>query len=265
MRQLRLSPIPLTTDPRRRILLFISDLHLQQSRPDITEALVWFLREIAPEKTRKLYILGDLFEIWIGDDASDSLGDLVAGELKKLADRGIDITLLHGNRDFLLGDSFASRCGARLAPEPLVFNYAGKNFALLHGDVLCTRDIDYLKFRDMVRDSQWQSAFLAQSLEQRQEFARQARSQSQAATAAAQTEIMDVTESAVVDLLKELQVDTIIHGHTHRPAIHDMEIDDPACRRQRVVLGDWDSHGWYGQIDKQGEVSLHRFDLPVSR
>jgi len=245
-------------------VLLISDLHLDQSRPDITEGLTWFLKQIAT-KTQQLYILGDLFEVWIGDDAPNPLADLVADELRKLADRGTELYLLHGNRDFLIGEGFAARCGAMLVEEPVLLNIAGRKLALLHGDILCTRDTEYLKFRQMVRNSDWQTTFLSQTVEQRQEFARQAREQSKKATSSASTEIMDVTEDAVNAMFQQLQIDTMVHGHTHRPAIHDIAIEDSATTdtpRQRMVLGDWDRFGWYGQIDQQGEISLHKFDLP---
>lgn len=250
---------------RHRILLLISDLHLHQSRPDITEGLVWFLTKVA-RGAQRLYILGDLFEVWIGDDAPDLLADLVADELKKIADAGTELYLMHGNRDFLIGEDYAVRCGASLVEEPLLLNVASRRIALLHGDVLCTRDTDYLKFRQMVRNPQWQSTFLSQTVEQRQEFARQAREQSKKATSGASMEIMDVTENAVLEMFQQLQIDTMIHGHTHRPMIHDIATEDSTSTctpRQRVVLGDWDRYGWYGQIDGHGDVSLHKFDLPA--
>jgi len=247
-------------------LLLISDLHLDQSRPDITEALIWFLGTVAPG-ARHLYILGDLFEVWIGDDAPNPLADLVAARLRKLADSGTELYLMHGNRDFLIGEGFAARCGARLVEEPVLLNIAGRKLALLHGDVLCTRDSDYLKFRQMVRNPEWQVTFLSQSVEQRQDFARQAREQSRQATSSASSEIMDVTESAVNEMFQQLQIDTMVHGHTHRPAVHDISIDNAGpdnTSRQRMVLGDWDRYGWYGQIDEEGEASLHKFNLSFS-
>jgi UDP-2,3-diacylglucosamine hydrolase len=245
-------------------LLLISDLHLHHSRPDITSALCWFLQTIAPD-SKHLYILGDLFEAWIGDDAADPLGDLVATELRQLSNQGTAIYLMHGNRDFLIGKDFATRCGATLVEEPLVFDVDGRKFALLHGDVLCTRDTDYLEFRRMVRNPEWQNAFLAQSVAQRQEFAVQARKQSKQATASTSATVMDVTEAAVTEMFQRLQIDTMIHGHTHRPAEHEIVIADGGHKnrrpRRRIVLGDWDRRGWYGHIDEHGNASLHKFNL----
>jgi UDP-2,3-diacylglucosamine hydrolase len=245
-------------------LLLISDLHLHHSRPDITSALGWFLRTIAPD-SEHLYILGDLFEAWIGDDAADPLGDLVAADLRQLSDQGTAIYLMHGNRDFLIGEDFAARCGATLVDEPLVMEVGGRKFALLHGDVLCTRDTEYLEFRRMVRNPDWQNAFLAQSVAQRQQFAAQAREQSKQATASASSEIMDVTEAAVTEMFQRLQIDTMIHGHTHRPAEHDLVIEGAADSgrplKRRIVLGDWDRYGWYGRVDEHGNTVLQQFNL----
>jgi UDP-2,3-diacylglucosamine hydrolase len=236
-------------------LLLISDLHLEAGRPDISDALVGFLRHKAVSAPR-LYILGDLFEVWLGDDTSDPLAERVAAEFRRLTSQGVELFIMHGNRDFLLGADYASRCGASLLTEPAVLTVGNRRIALLHGDVLCTRDTEYLQFRKLVRDPAWQQQFLAQPLAQRQAFARQARQQSQQTTSSTAAEIMDVTPAAVTDLFQALKVDVIIHGHTHRPAVHDC-----GPQSQRVVLGDWDKVGWYGEIGPQGDVSLHQFPL----
>lgn len=236
-------------------MLLISDLHLEAGRPDIRDALAGFLHSKAVNDPR-LYILGDLFEVWLGDDATDPLADRIASEFRHLASQGVKLFIMHGNRDFLLGADYASRCGASLLEEPAVLTVGDKRIALLHGDVLCTRDTEYLKFRNLVRDPAWQQQFLAQPLAQRQAFARQARQQSQQTTSTNAAEIMDVTQSAVAELFQALQVDIIIHGHTHRPAVHEC-----SPQSQRVVLGDWDKAGWYGEISNRGEVSLHQFPL----
>jgi len=246
-------------------VLLISDLHLEARRPDITDALLNFLRHKAPAASQ-LYILGDLFEAWIGDDAPDPMADRVATALRELADSGTNIHLMHGNRDFLLGDDFAERCGARLIEEPWLLEIAGKRLALLHGDILCTRDTAYQEFRRLVRDPAWQQEFLDKPLSERQEFARQARQQSRQATTTSAAEIMDVTGSAVASLFEDLDADVVIHGHTHRPAIHDLPGDDGKAvrrRRRRVVLGDWDKSGWYGEISDSGNVTLTEFPLAV--
>ncbi|MCB1670193.1 MAG: UDP-2,3-diacylglucosamine diphosphatase [Gammaproteobacteria bacterium] len=244
-------------------MLLISDLHLEPGRPDISATLIDFLRT-RTQGSQRLYILGDLFEVWIGDDAPNPLADRIAAELRQLADRGVEIFLMHGNRDFLIGSDYASRCGAVLIEEPQLLSVADRRIALLHGDVLCTRDTGYLQFRKLVRNPDWQRDFLARPLEERRAFARQARQQSRQATAGNAAEIMDVTETAVTGLFTGLEVDTVIHGHTHRPAIHDLTVElrtgDPQTA-QRVVLGDWDQAGWYGQIDASGGVTLHSFPL----
>jgi UDP-2,3-diacylglucosamine hydrolase len=245
-------------------VLLISDLHLEDKRPDITASLFDFLCTTATDAA-SLYILGDLFEAWIGDDAPDALADRVAEVLLALSSRGVQIFLMHGNRDFLLGQDYATRCGARLVVEPVLIEVATSRIALLHGDVLCTDDTAYQAFRRQVRDPAWQRAFLSRPLPERQAFARQAREQSRLATAGQMSEIMDVTEQAVSELCRQLQLDTLIHGHTHRPAVHRVasspaDLDRP---RQRVVLGDWDKQGWFARIDQRGAVTLHSF--PLSR
>ena len=181
-------------------LLFISDLHLEDARPDITDALLRFLAEQTGQ-CRALYILGDLFEVWIGDDAWDPLAQRVAAALWAFAEAGAQVFLMHGNRDFLLGDEFASACGGRLLPDPSVIDTPLGPLLLSHGDALCTDDVDYQKFRRQVRDPAWQQAFLARGISERRAFADQARQQSKQATADKAAGIMDVNQDAVCDFL----------------------------------------------------------------
>ena len=245
--------------------LFISDLHLEPSREDITRTLVDFLRGRAT-KSDSLYILGDLFEVWIGDDDPNPLADLIAKELSELSRKGVEVFLMHGNRDFLIGNLYAERCGASLISEPYLITSGSQRLALLHGDVLCTRDLAYMKFRELVRDQHWQQEFLAQSLEQRVEFARKARTQSQQVTSSNAPEIMDVTLSEVPRMLSDLQVTTLIHGHTHRPATHPIELEQAingSTEATRVVLGDWDSQGWCVEVSAQG-THLQSFPLLIN-
>jgi UDP-2,3-diacylglucosamine hydrolase len=166
-------------NPRSRpdTILLISDLHLQAARPELTQAFRIFLANRAPQAAA-LYILGDLFNVWIGDDDDAPLCSEVSNALKKLADSGTAIYLLHGNRDFLLGSDYAMKCSATLVDEPLLLTHLGKNYLLMHGDVLCTLDAEYQDFRATVRDAIWQQQFLARSLAERRAFAEQARSQS---------------------------------------------------------------------------------------
>jgi len=237
--------------------LLISDLHLEPGRPDITAALVKFLHSKA-KQADALYILGDLFEVWIGDDFSNPLADQIAVELTELSSHGVQIYLMHGNRDFLIGQDYARSCSAELIDEPYVIDVAGQKVALLHGDVLCTRDTDYMAFRAMVRQPQWQQQFLSQTPQQRQQIAQQARQQSHQATASKAAQIMDVTETEVRQLFTKLDVPVIIHGHTHRPAVHQLSVDSTAndtIQAKRIVLGDWDQQLWYVEISSAG-ISL---------
>lgn len=243
-------------------LLFISDLHLEESRPDITNALLNFLQRIRGH-CRGLYILGDLFEVWIGDDEVTELNQIVAEALSGLAESGTEIFIMHGNRDFLLGSDFASRCSATLIQEPTFVTSGDSEFLLLHGDSLCTDDVEYQSFRKMVREEAWQQQFLSQTLEQRREFARQAREHSRAATASKEMDIMDVNQDAVLQLLEESQQVSLIHGHTHRPAKHDIKLSSAINGQQtatRLVLGDWDKSGWYAEL-QEGTLELHNFPL----
>lgn len=243
-------------------MLLISDLHLQPEREDITRSLVDFLNGRARDH-RALYILGDLFEVWIGDDNPSPLGNLVATELSRLAQCGVEIFLMHGNRDFLIGQDFADRCHATLLPEPCILDAGFGPLALMHGDTLCTGDTQYMMFRKQVRNTAWQQAFLAKSLEERAAFARQARDESQQATRNTAAAIMDVHQQTVKDVFEELQITTLIHGHTHRPAVHDVAFSNPIHNQSqgtRLVLGDWDRCGWYADLTTRS-VTLHQFPL----
>lgn len=243
-------------------MILISDLHLEPGRPDITATLLHLLATTARGEDR-LYILGDLFEVWLGDDDDSTLADRIAVALAELSATGTRIFLLHGNRDFLLGPHYAARCGATMLEEPQVLDYHGHRYALLHGDILCTRDIGYQALRAQVRDPAWQQAFLARPLDERRAFARDVRARSQADTASKASEIMDVTPEAVAPLMAKLGVDTMIHGHTHRPAIH--EVAGPRALPsghplRRVVLGDWDRQSWLVRITPAG-LTLEHFPL----
>ncbi|MXX06347.1 MAG: UDP-2,3-diacylglucosamine diphosphatase [Gammaproteobacteria bacterium] len=242
-------------------VILISDLHLQESRPDITRAFVDFVAAV-PAGCRRFFILGDLFELWIGDDAESALADEVATSLQSLAARGVKIHLMHGNRDFLIGDDYAARCGGELISEPFELEVDGAHWLLLHGDALCIDDTGYMEFRRMVRNPAWQREFLARPLAERQAWADRAREQSQVATAGKPAEIMDVNHGAVLDLIRDSGRHRILHGHTHRPAVHELpeagpRPDEPALR---VVLGDWDRQGWYAAIDG-ARFTLRNFPL----
>lgn len=242
--------------------LFISDLHLEVGRPDITRTLLQFLADNHGQCTA-LYILGDLFEVWIGDDDPSPLADAVASALHQFSAGGASICLLHGNRDFLLGTAYARRCGASLIEEPYLLDSPSGPILLMHGDALCTDDLDYQQFRTLVRAPAWQQEFLAKPLSERRAFAVQARKQSRSATANKGMDIMDVNQTAVRELLYSSGQHTLLHGHTHRPAVHDVALEyaiEGITHAQRLVLGAWEEQGWYAVSDSHG-LQLHSFPL----
>lgn len=221
--------------------LFISDLHLDLSRPEI---IATFRRFIAKEAVHAeaLYILGDLFEAWIGDDANDPVGHRFVAAMRPLREAGKPAFFMHGNRDFLLGERYAREAGMTLLPDPAVINLYGTPTLLMHGDSLCSDDVPYQTFRRQSRSAEWQRQFLAQSVQQRETFAQQARQDSQRYTTdQANAVIMDVNENAVLDSLRAAGVQRLIHGHTHRPARHTLSLDGQAC--ERIVLNDWYESG----------------------
>ncbi len=223
--------------------LFISDLHLTAERPAANARFFRFLAETA-RAAEALYILGDFFEAWVGDDAlDDPFHAQVAAALRHLVARGVRLHVMHGNRDFLLGEAFACATGASLLPEQAVVNLYGRPTLLLHGDVLCTDDLDYQQFRRLVRDPGWQARFLARPLPERLALARQLRERSEQVKGDKRPEIMDANPEAVQDAFRRHGVARMIHGHTHRPAHHRLTVDDRAC--ERWVLPDWYDTGGY--------------------
>lgn len=220
--------------------LFISDIHLSQGRPDMTAALVRFLAEDAPGADA-LYVLGDLFEFWIGDDDPNPLHREVADAFLALSQQGVPLYFIHGNRDFLLGRQFAKRAGMTLLGDPCVIELYGERVLLSHGDLLCTRDEGYQKFRRITQLKWLRWLFLRLPLSRRQAIAHKMRGQSQMENAQKSQIIMDVTPEAVDDMLRQHGCRLMIHGHTHRPAIHDFTLDGHAARR--IVLGDWFEQG----------------------
>lgn len=223
--------------------LFISDLHLEPAHPARTALLLDFLRQQAGSADA-LYLLGDLFETWIGDDDDAELGLTVAAALQTLTASGVPGFFLHGNRDFLLGERFAAATGVQLLPESVVIGLAGERVLLLHGDTLCTDDVDYQAFRTQVRHPVWQAQMLALPLAQRRGLAGRLRETSRQATGQKAAEIMDVNWAEVERVMRLHNVQHLIHGHTHRPALHSWTLDGQPARR--AVLGDWQ--------DEQGSV-----------
>lgn len=239
--------------------LLISDLHLHADAPDIAAGFLDYLDRQACHADA-LYLLGDFFETWIGDDYPGEFEARIVAALSRLTAGGTQLYFMPGNRDFLVGDGFAQATGATLLPDPSVVDLGGRRTLLMHGDSLCTRDTAYMRFRAMARDPQWQAQILAMPVEQRQELARSLRSQSGEANSNKAEDIMDVTPDEVVKAMTEHGVHTLIHGHTHRPAVHELQIaGEPA---QRIVLGDWQpSHGWEVRVEEAGAPELRRFDL----
>lgn len=231
--------------------LFISDLHLDAGRPAATQAFIdWLASEAGAADA--VYILGDLFDVWLGDDDTAPLAATVAQALHTLSERGVAICFVRGNRDFLLGSVYANRCGMRLLPDPCVIKLYDVFTLLSHGDLLCSDDVAYQQFRQRVRAAEWQAAFLAQPLRERAAFAAQARTASQAHQQGIDETISDVNPDSVDRWLARFGVQRMIHGHTHRPAIHRPAAD----AWQRIVLGDWYQQGSVLRIGSDGEARL---------
>ena len=242
--------------------LFVSDLHLQAAMPQTTEAFFNFLQTQAT-KTQELYLLGDIFEAWAGDDdIDDRYNGKVIEEIKKISGRGTAVFWIAGNRDFLVGEQFAKACDITLLPDPFIATIAGRVLLLTHGDAYCTDDAAYMQFRAQVRDPEWQKSFLAMPLTQRKAIIENLRAGSRAAQRDKSYDIMDVNPEAVSGLFEQTATATMIHGHTHRPARHKYQEDGEA--RTRYVLSDWDLDGatprgdWLA-LDTNG--SIHRYDL----
>ncbi len=238
--------------------LFISDLHLDAERPGITALFLDFLRDEG-SRADALYVLGDFFEAWVGDDDDSALVQEVAEALKDVARAGVPTFFMHGNRDFLLGRDYARRAGMRLLPDPSVISLYGRPVLLMHGDSLCTSDLAYQAFRAQTRDRAWQQAFLSQPLAARRAFAQQARAASQAHQSSLKNKggmdaLTDVTPADVEVTFARYGVDTMIHGHTHRPATHVLDVE--GTRRTRIVLGDWYEQGSVLRAWPDGRMEL---------
>lgn len=250
--------------PGEMLALFVSDLHLQESMPATTAAFLHFLQHQAV-KARQLYLLGDLFEYWAGDDDIDTpFHQSVVQALRAVSDSGTAIFWIAGNRDFLIGEGFAIATGATRLQDGIVIELAGQSIVLVHGDAQCTDDVDYIAFRQQVRQPQWQANFLAQSLAQRKAIIDRMREQSRTAQRDKTAQIMDVNQAAIARLFADSGALRMIHGHTHRPANHATQTGGKQC--MRVVLPDWDCDagdttarrgGWLGI---RGDGAWLRFD-----
>ncbi len=239
--------------------VFISDLHLDAARPGIIDLFADFIESQA-KAARALYILGDLFEAWIGDDDDDETGARVATVLSGLRQSGVPCFFIAGNRDFLLGDVWARRAGVTLLDDPSLIDVEGVPTLLMHGDTLCTDDARYQAIRTMLRAPGWQRSFLDRPLAERRAFAAEARAESRRYTTdPANNAIMDVNQEQVRATMRRFGARRLIHGHTHRPGIHDVDLAaEPA---QRIVLGDWYEQGSVLRIDA-GAFALEALRTP---
>ncbi|MFH1045000.1 MAG: UDP-2,3-diacylglucosamine diphosphatase [Pseudomonadota bacterium] len=238
--------------------LFISDLHLCSSRPGINRIFFGFLEREA-RSANALYILGDLFEYWAGDDdLVDPFNAAVATALARLAGSGVPIYLMHGNRDFVIGETFARAGGVKLLPDPALLNLHGQSVLLLHGDTLCTLDQEYQAFRREARSDTWIRNLLRQPLGERKAAIEALRRQSEQEKRSKPSEIMDVAPAEVEAMLRRYRYPRMIHGHTHRPARHVHTVDGHAC--ERWVLADWYQAGSYLACDESG---CHQVQLPA--
>ena len=238
--------------------LIISDLHLSAQRPDLCQAFVQFCQQQARE-VDSLYILGDLCDAWVGDDDDSEVANLVRETLSALSAAGTRVFLMTGNRDFLMGQQLANECGINLLEDPSVATLGGQKVLLMHGDSMCTQDSEYMAFRAKIRNPATQQMLLSKSLEERRGIAQMLRSQSKSANASKAEDIMDVTSSEVIDVLESHQTHILIHGHTHRPAIHELTLSNDQAAK-RYVLGDWDKQGWMIKAS-DNTLELINFDL----
>ena len=232
--------------------LFISDLHLSEATPQIEQGLYRFLEEKGD--VDRLFLLGDIFEAWIGDDDDSELASRFAEAMKNLADRGTAIFFMRGNRDFLVGERYLQRFNAELLGDTAEISVAGLPALLMHGDLLCTDDVDYMAFRALSHNPDWQAEMLAKPLAERRELAKHLRAMSKEAASNKAEDIMDVNQDAVANTMQEHQVKRLIHGHTHRPCRHTMP------DAERVVLGDWNTTGWY-LLERDETLELVEFNL----
>jgi UDP-2,3-diacylglucosamine hydrolase len=239
--------------------LFIADLHLDDARPEITTLFEQYLASDEARSAKAFYILGDLVEAWIGDDDDAELPSRIAAATKGLSDAGVPVYFMVGNRDFLLGEAFAARAGMTLLDDGTVHTIEGVPTLLMHGDVLCTDDTEYQAVRAQVRTDTWKQQILSMPLEARRAFAAKARSDSKSRTGRIDETIMDVNQGAVEAAMRSAGVTRLVHGHTHRPAIHDFDLDE--THAQRIVLGDWYDHGSVLRIETDG-VALRGLKLP---
>ena len=229
--------------------LFISDLHLEAERPDIGEQFIRFLQTEATE-AEALYILGDLFEAWVGDDDPNAHYAIIKMAIRTLADSGVPVFFMHGNRDFMIGRKFAHETGVEILEDPYPVKMYGQKVLLSHGDAMCTDDVQYQRVRAMTRNPDWQASMLAKPLKERLRIAAEARRQSLEQKLNLSMDIMDVNQGAVMRTINKYSADVLLHGHTHRPDIHTVDLGNRKAKR--VVLGDWYTQGSVVRWDLRG-------------
>ncbi len=234
--------------------IFISDLHLDEARPDVTREFYSFL-DTRCRDADQLYILGDFFEVWLGDDDCRAFNEQI---LSRLAACPAEKYIMHGNRDFLIGEVFCQKTKTTLLTDPTTVQLASGPALLMHGDSLCTRDTQYMKLRKNLRSLAFQEPFLEKSLAERATLAKQLRGESRAHTRETAADIMDVTPSEVVKVMSDTGVDILIHGHTHRPAVHKVRLEDRTGHR--YVLGDWHTSTRYLEVTDT-QMALQVFDF----
>ena len=232
---------------------FISDIHLSDDRPHLTDAFKTFL-DRSKKACTHLFILGDLFEIWIGDDYNNPFNQEIKDILIDFTANGPDTFLMHGNRDFLIGEAFANEVSISILPDPYTLDINGMKTILSHGDFFCTDDVDYIEFRNKVRSEAWKKDFLSKSLDQRKAIANAMRKDSKTATLEKSLHITDVNSEAVNNFIKEHEPNLLIHGHTHRPNVHKIN------NSKRIVLGDWNDYGWFLTVNDK-DYELKKFSI----
>jgi len=231
--------------------LFISDLHLDAAQPEIAQQFLEFMK-VEAVSADALYILGDLFESWVGDDDPNSHYADIKDAIRTLVEHDVPVYFMHGNRDFMIGEGFAEETGVTLLPDLSIVNMPGTETLLCHGDAMCTDDVEYQAVRRMTRNAEWQAMMLQKPLAERQAIAAQARAASMAHGNTINDAISDVNAAAVEDAFRNHNVATMLHGHTHRPAVHRLEVDGAAATR--IVLGDWYTQGSVVRWDEKGPV-----------
>ena len=235
----------------------ISDIHLDENRPEVANAFIHYIEQL-PSDTESLYLLGDIFELWIGDDDASAFLESIITALASLKARHIALFIMHGNRDFLIGEKFCRQCSATLLDDEHCIEEGNQQYLLMHGDSLCTDDKEYMEFRASMRNPDTQAFLLSKPLTERIEMAKALRQQSKSMNSNKAEDIMDVNAQAVTAVLAKHQCQQLIHGHTHRPNIHHAE------NQTRIVLGDWHSSAWEVVLDN-GTFSLNEFSLSLDK